>query len=87
MPCSPGMRRCVATCAHRRFVRDYRAERSRQETVADHTSLGHAEELAAYLASNPLVTFKTWLIQHKALSPEDAMVEPTPNDWEPPPGF
>ena len=84
MPCSPGMRNCVATCAHRRFVRDYQAERVRQEAVRDEVTKGYETELADH---PEIVTFKSWLIDHKAPSPDDASVEPTPDEWEPPPGF
>ena len=86
MPCSPGMRNCRAACGHRAFVRQYQEERLRQELVADHSSLGYETELAAYVAAKPLITFKKWLIDHTASDPDD-MVEPTPDDWEPPPGF
>lgn len=85
MPCSPGMRSCVATCAHRRFVRDYQGERARQEALRDEATKGYATELGEH---PQIVTFKTWLIDHAGpVSDPDATVEPTPHDWEPPPGF
>ena len=61
MPCSPGMVACAATCLHRALVEDYRAERARQEDVAEAASLGYATEWALYVADHPLVTFGAWL--------------------------
>jgi hypothetical protein len=79
------MRNCVATCAHRRFVRDYQAERARQEIVRDAETLGYPTEQVGY---PDLVTFKRWLIDHtRPASDPDATVDQTPHDWEPPPGF
>jgi len=85
MPCSPGMRNCAATCAHRRFVRDYQVERMRQEIERDAATLGYPTEQVGY---PDLVTFKTWLVDHASdVSVTTDTVEPTPTDWEPPPGF
>lgn len=57
------MRRCVASCAHRRKVQEYRVERVRQEMVADSVSGGHETEYLEYLERHgPLITFKQWLI-------------------------
>jgi hypothetical protein len=85
MPCAPGMSLCAATCAHRRFVHDYRTERRRQAGAREDVTKGYAAELADH---PPIVDFKTWLLSHSSdLSLSDAMVDPTPDDWEPPPGF
>lgn len=65
-------------------MRDYQAERTRQEMVRDAETLGYATEAEGL---PPLVTFKKWLIDHAGPSDPDASVEPTPHDWEPPPGF
>jgi hypothetical protein len=51
---------CKADCLHRRLVRDYTAERQRQEIAAenqyrDRDGNEHAE---------PLITFKQWLTGH-----------------------
>jgi len=81
------MRKCRAACGHRAFVRHYQAERHRQELVAEHASIGYETEYAAFVADQPLVTFKDWLIQHAAPSDPDDTITPTPDDWEPPPGF
>jgi hypothetical protein len=79
------MRGCVATCAHRRFVRDYQAERWRQEIERDAATGGYATELSEH---PPIITFKKWLTDHASdLSVAPATVEPTPDDWMPPPGF
>ena len=75
------MRSCVASCAHRRFVRDYQSERARQEMVRDAATLGYETELSEH---PDIITFKRWLIDHKAPEPSE---DPTPDDWEPPPGF
>ena len=85
MPCSPGMRNCVATCAHRRFVRDYQSERMRQEMTREDVTGGYATEISEH---PPIITFKQWLVDHAApVSDVDDTVIPTPHDWEPPPGF
>ena len=68
-------------------MRDYQSERARQEMVADDVSIGYATERAMYLERKPLITFKKWLIDHAGPSDPGATVEPTPPDWEPPPGF
>jgi hypothetical protein len=81
------MRGCRAACAHRAFVRQYQAERMRQELVADEASAGYETEFDAYVDERPLVTFKSWLIDHAAPSPEDLTIEPTHDDWKPPAGF
>jgi hypothetical protein len=79
------MRNCAASCLHRRFVRDYQVERMRQEMVRDAATLGYPTELVGY---PEIVTFKSWLVDHAApVSLPDDTVEPTPTDWEPPPGF
>lgn len=79
------MRSCIATCAHRRFVRDYRSERSRQEGQREEVTKGYDTEISEYL---DLVTFKRWLVDHKQpVSDPDTTVETTPDDWEPPPGL
>ena len=73
MPCSPGMTKCRAGCAHRRFVKDYRIDRARREIQRDAETLGYeteAQELP------PLPTFKDWLVQH-ARPPEEGPWTPT----------
>lgn len=59
MPCSPGMRRCLTSCQHRRSVEEYRLARYAEEQAREATTLGYATEEAAY---GPLITFKDWLI-------------------------
>lgn len=61
MPCAKGMARCRLGCQHRALVLDYRAERERQERTAEQQSCGYATELAEYLETHPLITFKDWL--------------------------
>lgn len=65
MPCRPRMRGCAVSCGHRRLVEAYKDERIRQEDIAEAVSLGYDTELAEYLESNPLITFKEWLIGHR----------------------
>ena len=61
MPCAKDMSRCRIGCLHRALVMDYRAERERQEWVAERRSHGYATELGEYLETNPLITFRDWL--------------------------
>lgn len=76
------MRRCAASCAHRRFVREYQAERHRQEIDRETATGGYATEMAEH---PPLVTFKKWLIAN-AMSDDTSSVFPDPNDQENPYG-
>lgn len=62
MPCKPKMVGCAATCGHYAIVSDYRFERLRQESVADDAGNGYRTEYEQYVATNPLITFKKWLI-------------------------
>lgn len=64
MPCSKGMRGCATDCAHRRFVRDYVAERERQVVAAEAQTHGYATEEREYFEEHDRVTFKSWLRQH-----------------------
>lgn len=65
MPCSPRMRACPASCGHYQFVEAFRLQRAHEEQVAEAVSLGYDTELAEYLETNPLTTFKEWLIGHR----------------------
>lgn len=58
------MRACASTCAHRRFVLDYIAERDAQLVQAEAVALGHAAETAEYFAERSRLTFRRWLITH-----------------------
>jgi hypothetical protein len=69
MPCSKGMTGCRRQCLHRGLVLDYRAERQRQEQLADQHSCGYVTERAEYLLTHPLITFRDWLRWH-ATAPE-----------------
>ncbi len=62
MPCPPRMAGCRVGCLHRALVDAYRLERIRQEDEADAAAVGYATEYAEYVAENPLVTFKDWLL-------------------------
>jgi hypothetical protein len=55
------MRACHARCLHRRFVRDYHEERERQETEIENQTERERDEF-------DLITFKQWLVGHKAAS-------------------
>lgn len=76
MPCSPGMAKCRRGCLHRAFVRDYQVERNRQEVAREAITGGYATEEADH---PPLVTFKTWLVDHAGMSGFDESLE----DYEP----
>lgn len=76
MPCSPGMRRCKASCAHRALVKDYRTERDRQEARLDAETLGYATEREDVLARRPElrpVNFQQWLVQTAGSGAEEAV--------------
>jgi hypothetical protein len=53
---------CAVSCLHRQLVMDYRAERHRQERVAERASKGYRSELAEHLEHQPMVTFRDWLM-------------------------
>lgn len=44
MPCSPGMRRCKPTCAHRALVAAYRDARHAAELQREAVTLGYDTE-------------------------------------------
>jgi hypothetical protein len=69
MPCAKGMTRCRHQCLHRALVQDYRAERARQELLAEQHSHGYSTERADYLQAHPLITFGQWL-RWTATAPE-----------------
>lgn len=69
------MRKCRAGCGHRAFVREYQAERARQELAREEATNGYEAEMAQY---PPLVTFKTWLVDHAGPDPQDAVSV----DWD-----
>lgn len=82
MPCSKGMRGCVASCGHRRFVREYQTERYRQEMVREDATGGYETELAQYNSERRLITFQQWLIDHAGMSEADATFNTDPHDQE-----
>lgn len=61
MPCSPRMTGCKTDCLHRRLVRDYHAERCRQEIAAEN-DYRHRD---GNENADPLITFKQWLEGHR----------------------
>lgn len=76
MPCTPGMTGCKASCAHRDFVLNYRAERYRQEIALVEGNLGYATEIAdakRVMAENgkPMITFRDALL-HREKPPVEA---------------
>lgn len=84
MPCSKGMRSCVATCGHRALVEGYRNERRRQWSELIEFTGGYDTEIADRLRElqekgTPLIDYKTWLKQ-SARPPEDRDMPVTWND-------
>lgn len=76
MPCTPNMTGCKASCAHRDFVLNYRAERYRQEIALVEGNLGYATEIAdakRVMAENgkPMITFRDALL-HREKPPVEA---------------
>jgi hypothetical protein len=61
MPCARRMIGCKAACQHRRFVRDYQAERLRQEIAAENDF----RERDGNEHAEALVTFHRWLKHHR----------------------
>lgn len=61
MPCAPRMTGCKADCMHRQLVRDYHAERERQEIAAEN-DYRHRD---GNEHASRLITFKQWLIGHR----------------------
>lgn len=59
------MDKCKKSCAHRRFVMDYRIERHRQELEEEAATLGYEEEIRLRRESGlSPITFKKWLLGH-----------------------
>ncbi len=87
MPCSPGMRLCASTCAHRRFVLDYVAERDAQAVRAEAATAGNSTELADYFGAGgrPVEqrwTFARWLKTHTGADyPYPAAAAPSCPTW------
>lgn len=65
MPCTPRMAGCSVRCLHWQHVDNYRKQRQLEEAQAEEAGNGYEQELQDYLASHTLVTFKSWLIQHR----------------------
>lgn len=68
MPCSRRMISCKANCLHRQLVRDYHAERERQEIAAEN-DWRHRD---GNERARPLITFRVWLKAHRRRSEERA---------------
>ncbi|UOW93433.1 hypothetical protein SEA_LABELLE_70 [Mycobacterium phage Labelle] len=63
VPCSPKHKNCSP--AHAALVRDYRAERERQEVLNDRILNNREEKRIWFENFNRLVTFRDWLLWHK----------------------
>lgn len=69
MPCSPGMRDCASSCAHRLWVQEHRADRAAWEVARDNGGLGYAEETRDWEQENPSPTLKAKML-HREKAPE-----------------
>lgn len=63
MRCVPGHVSC--STHHAELVRDYTDERRRQVENAIEQSAGYDTEYAEFVAANPLIVFKQWLLGYR----------------------